>query len=97
MKSLIRDVLLPATAALAFLCAMAIPAARAQDGVAAPGKVASLAAASSASPPALAASARAVPESGPSTVATAAGPTVRAGPNCGRVERIGKFAIRRCE
>jgi hypothetical protein len=94
MSSLIREAMLPAAASVGFLVAMAIPSAQAQEVATAPEPVAVLASASSAAslggdePDA---DARVAPET------MKPGPTKRGGRRCERVERIGKFVIRRCE
>lgn len=94
MSSLIREVILPAAAAVGFLVAMAIPSAQAQEVATAPEPAAVLASASSAA-------SLAVDESGSNarvvSEATKPDSTARAGRRCERVERIGKLAIRRCE
>lgn len=94
MRSLVREVMLPAVASVAFLFATAMPPAEAQEVVAEPRSEAMLA---STGPVA----SISVDDSG-----TAAGvapePTprntkARSSPRCERVVRIGKFVIRRCE
>ena len=94
MNSLIRDVMLPAAAAVGFLVAMAMPSAEARDLPAVTEPVAVLASASSAT-------SLTIDEHGSdssvATDATKRGPKARDEQRCERVERIGKFAIRRCE
>ena len=94
MNSLIRDVMLPAAAAVGFLVAIAIPSAEAQDVPDAPEPVAVLASASSAASLTIDESGS---DSSAATEGTKRGPKARDEQRCERVERIGKFAIRRCE
>lgn len=94
MRSLVREVMLPAVASVAFLFAMAMPPAEAQELAATTEPVAALASASSA------ASLRADESGSDARVATEGTKTsaaARSARRCERVERIGKFVIRRCE
>jgi hypothetical protein len=92
MRTLISEVLLPASAAVALLAMLTIQPATAEDRVPPPEATATLAATSVASPSAQRAT--------PSRTETdrslkSSKPAIE--PRCERVERIGKFAITRCQ
>ncbi len=92
MRSLISEVLLPAAAAVGLLAMLAIPPATAEERVPQAAASTTVAAVSAPSVPAH----RIVPSS-PATdrSAESSRPTIER--RCERVERIGKFAITRCE
>lgn len=92
MRSLISEVLLPASAAVGLLAMLAIPPATADEREPQAAASTTVAAVSAPSVPAH----RIVPSS-PATdrSAESSRPTIER--RCERVERIGKFAITRCE
>jgi hypothetical protein len=94
MSNMIRNVMLPAAAAVGFLVAMAMPSAQAEEVPAAPEPVAVLASASSAASLTVDESDS---DSSLATYRTERGPKARDEQRCERVKRIGKFTIRRCE
>jgi hypothetical protein len=92
MRSLISEVLLPASAAVGLLAILTIPPATADDRAPRPTATATVAAVSTPTAP--------PHRIAPSSVATdrsaeTSRPTIER--RCERVERIGKFAITRCE
>ena len=92
MKTLITELLLPASAAVGLLAMLTIPPAMAEDRAAQPKASATMAAVSTATAPAhhTAPSRHAADRS-----AETSRPTIE--PRCERIERIGKFSITRCE
>ena len=88
MRTLISEILLPASAAVGLLAMLTIPPATAEDRVPQPG-TATLAAASVP----LASARRATP----SRTATDRSDKPAIEQRCERIERIGKFAITRCQ
>jgi hypothetical protein len=92
MRSLISEVLLPASAAVGLLALLTIPPATAEDRAAQPQASTTMAAVSTptAAPRRMAPSRAATDRS-----AETSGPTIE--PRCERIERIGKFSITRCE
>ena len=92
MRTLISEVLLPASAAVGLLAILTIQPATAEDRVSRPEAAATLAAASVPLAPAY----RATPARATTDRAEDPGkPAIE--PRCERVERIGKFAITRCQ
>ena len=92
MRTLISEVLLPASAAVGLLAMLTIPPATAENRVPQPEATASLAAASSGD--------RSAQQATPSQdrdgpLGEPSKPAIE--PRCERVERIGKFAITRCQ
>jgi hypothetical protein len=92
MRTLISEVLLPASAAIGLLALLAIHPATAEDRVPQPEATATLAATSVP----LATTGRSAPSSTASARSEAPGRTAIE-PRCERVERIGKFKITRCQ
>ena len=91
MRTVISEVLLPASAAVGLLGMLAIPPATAGDRVPQPEASATMAAVSTPIAPAH----RTAPSrSATERAETPSNPTIE--PRCERVERIGKFAITRC-
>jgi hypothetical protein len=89
MRTLISEVLLPASAAVGLLAMLTIPPATAEDRAPQPAGTATLAAASVP----LASAQRATP----SRTATDRSDKPAIEQRCERIERIGKFAITRCQ
>ena len=89
MRTLISEVLLPASAAVSLLAMLTIPPATAEDRAQQPTATATL----SATAVALASTQRAAP----SRTATDRSDKPAIEPRCERIERIGKFTITRCQ
>lgn len=94
MSSLLREVVLPAAASVGFLFAMAMPTAHGQPAAAAPGPAVVLA---SARPLASVPAEESGSDASVPPEATRQSTTARSEQRCVRVERIGKFTIRRWE
>jgi hypothetical protein len=92
MKTLISDVLLPASAAVGMLALLLIHPATAEDRPVQPEAAATLAAVSAPAAPARQAT---LESDATDSSATARKPAIEK--RCERVERIGKFAMTRCE
>ena len=92
MKTLISEVLLPASAAIGLLAMLTIDPATADDRIAQPEAAATLAANSVPIAPA----GRSTPSRAATERSEAPGRT-GIEPRCERVERIGKFTITRCQ
>lgn len=93
MRSLFREVMLPAVASVGFLFAMAMTPAEAQEVIAESAPEAMLA---STRPVASIAVDESGSDAGVARQPTRRSTTARSTPRCERVERIGKFIIRRC-
>jgi hypothetical protein len=89
MRTLISEVLLPASAAVGLLAMLTIPPATAEDRAPQPTTTASL----SVTSVALASAQQAKPSRTPTDRSDK--PAIE--PRCERIERIGKFAITRCQ
>jgi len=92
MRTLISEVLLPASAAVGLLGMLAIPPATAEDRVPQPEASATMAAVSTPIAPV-----HRIAPSKPATDRSAETSRSTIEPRCERVERIGKFSITRCE
>jgi hypothetical protein len=92
MRTLISEVLLPASAAVGLLAMLTIPPATAQDRALPQEATVTIAAVST---PVASAQRTASSKSATERAETPSNPTIE--PRCERVERIGKFAITRCQ